>query len=172
MSNAKILIVEDDRKISEALKNYLERTEFNVVICSTGKNVVKEVKHNPPDLILLDILLPDKDGMTVCREIRPFSNVPIIFMTAKVDRTAPPTFQQKQAARKVLARKCGPSASECFETNAGGIISVCIALLARNFRGSDLNLLTFFSSSFQANLCPLNLRTILPWYLLPRVEKT
>lgn len=85
MSNAKILIVEDDRKISEALKDYLERAEFNVVIRSTGKNVVKEVKQNPPDLILLDILLPDKDGMTVCREIRSFSNVPIIFITAKVE---------------------------------------------------------------------------------------
>ena len=85
MKKGKILIVEDDKKIAEALKDYLEKEKFNVSIFNTGKTVVSNVKINPPDLILLDIMLPDKDGITICREIRIFSNVPIIFVTAKVE---------------------------------------------------------------------------------------
>jgi len=85
MKKGKILIVEDDKKIAEVLKEYLEEEHFDVVILNTGDTVVSNVQISPPDLILLDIRLPDKDGMTVCREIRSFSDVPIIFVTAKVD---------------------------------------------------------------------------------------
>ena len=85
MKKGKILIVEDDKKIAEALKDYLEKEDFNVSILNTGKNVVSDVKASPPDLILLDIMLPDEDGLTICREIRSFSNTPIIFVTAKVE---------------------------------------------------------------------------------------
>ena len=85
MNKGKILIVEDDIKIAEAIRDYLEKEGFTVSVLNNGKNVVREVKASPPDLILLDILLPDKDGLTICREIRSFSNVPIIFVTAKVE---------------------------------------------------------------------------------------
>jgi len=85
MNNSKILIVEDDERIAQVLKEYLEDEHFNVLILNTGSTVVNTVKISPPDLILLDIRLPDKDGMTICHEIRSFSNVPVIFVTAKVD---------------------------------------------------------------------------------------
>jgi two-component system response regulator BaeR len=85
VNKGKILIVEDDIKIAEAMKDYLEKERFSVSILNAGKNVVSDVKISPPDLILLDILLPDKDGLLICREIRSFSNVPIIFVTAKVE---------------------------------------------------------------------------------------
>ena len=85
MKKGNILIVEDDKKIAEALKDYLEKEEFNVTIFNGGESVVDEVSVNPPDLILLDIMLPEKDGITICREIRSFSDVPIIFVTAKVE---------------------------------------------------------------------------------------
>jgi two-component system, OmpR family, response regulator BaeR len=84
MKHYKILIVEDDEKIACVLKEYLEEVHFNILISNTGKGVVEYVRASPPDLIILDIRLPDKDGMTICNEIRSFSNVPIIFLSAKV----------------------------------------------------------------------------------------
>jgi two-component system, OmpR family, response regulator BaeR len=84
MIKGKILIVEDDKKIADVLKDYFIKENFNVSISGTGEKVVGDVKNNMPDLILLDIMLPDKDGITICREIRSFSDVPIIFVTAKV----------------------------------------------------------------------------------------
>ena len=85
MGKRKILIVEDDKKIAELLADYLEQSNFNVSILKRGDTVISEVRLNPPDAILLDIMLPGKDGMTICREIRAFSKVPILMLTAKVE---------------------------------------------------------------------------------------
>jgi two-component system, OmpR family, response regulator BaeR len=85
MKNSKILIVEDDERIAQVLKEYLEEEHFNVLILNAGDTVVSSVQISLPDIILLDIRLPDKDGMTICREIRSFSDVPVIFVTAKVE---------------------------------------------------------------------------------------
>ena len=85
MIKRKILLVEDDERITEVLKKYFENADFRVSVLNAGNNVVSSVRTNPPDLILLDIMLPDKDGMTICREIRSFSNVPIIMVTAMVE---------------------------------------------------------------------------------------
>lgn len=85
MSKVKILIVEDDEKIAELLKDYFEKADFDAMILNSGNMVVSNVQISPPDVILLDIMLPDKDGMTICREIRSFSNVPILMLTAKVE---------------------------------------------------------------------------------------
>lgn len=83
MKKGDILIVEDDEKIAEVLKEYLEVEQFHVLILNDGGSVVNYVRDTVPDLILLDILLPDKNGMEICRDIRRFSNVPIIFITAR-----------------------------------------------------------------------------------------
>jgi two-component system, OmpR family, response regulator BaeR len=85
MKKGNILIVEDDERIAGVLKSYFENAEFNVTVLNTGNMVVSNVQASPPDLVLLDIMLPDKDGMTICREIRSFSNVPIIMVTAMVE---------------------------------------------------------------------------------------
>jgi len=85
MKNGKILVVEDDKKIAEVLKEYLEEEDFVVEVLNSGDKVVSTVQDSPPDLLLLDIRLPNKDGIMICREIRSFSDVPIIFVTAKVD---------------------------------------------------------------------------------------
>jgi two-component system response regulator BaeR len=83
--NHHILVVEDEKKIAELLKDYLKAASYDVSCLHEGRGVVSFVKERPPDLILLDIMLPGKDGMEICREIRKFSNVPIIMITAKVD---------------------------------------------------------------------------------------
>src|SRR5512137_1220952 len=85
MGKRKILVVEDDKKIAELLSDYLEQANFNVSILKRGDTVISEVRLNPPDVILLDIMLPGKDGMTICREIRAFSKVPILMLTEKVE---------------------------------------------------------------------------------------
>lgn len=85
MAREHILIVEDEKKISELLRDYLNDAGFKVSCHDRGGQVVSSVRKSPPALILLDIMLPDMDGMDICREIRKFSNIPILMITARVD---------------------------------------------------------------------------------------
>lgn len=85
MKNRGILIVEDEMKIMEILRDYLARAGYRVTELDRGDTVVPHVKQDPPGLILLDIMLPGMDGLDVCREIRKFSHVPIIIITARVE---------------------------------------------------------------------------------------
>jgi two-component system response regulator BaeR len=81
----KILVVEDDQKIALLLKDYLGQEGFKVSILHRGDEVLPELRANPADLILLDILLPGDDGISVFSKIRAVSNIPILFLTAKVE---------------------------------------------------------------------------------------
>jgi two-component system response regulator BaeR len=80
-----ILIVEDEQKIAQLLRDYLEKDGFKTAILGRGDQVAAQVRKKAPDLILLDIMLPGLDGMTVCRDMRKFSAVPIIMITAKAE---------------------------------------------------------------------------------------
>ena len=80
-----ILIVEDEQKLAHLLSDYLKLEHFQSHCINDGLNVISWVKENNPDLILLDIMLPGKDGMSICKEIRAFSDVPIIMVTARVE---------------------------------------------------------------------------------------
>ncbi len=79
----KILIVDDDENICELLHLYLKKDGFDTVIAHDGKQAVEYAEKYSPDLIMLDIMLPELDGWQVCREIRKKSEVPIIMLTAK-----------------------------------------------------------------------------------------
>ncbi len=83
MSNEKILIVDDDINICELLRLYLEKEGFTTKIVNDGMSAISAFKQEEPDLMLLDIMLPQLDGWQVCREIRKFSYKPIIMLTAK-----------------------------------------------------------------------------------------
>lgn len=85
LENRNILIVEDEVKIAHVLREYLQKANFTVSWLERGDKVIPYLKQNPLGLILLDLMLPGKDGMELCREIRKFSNVPIIMLTAKVE---------------------------------------------------------------------------------------
>jgi two-component system response regulator BaeR len=80
-----ILIVEDESKIAGVLKDYLVKAGYRAVCLDRGDAAVSHVKQNPPCLILLDVMIPGMDGMEVCREVRKFSEVPIIMITARVE---------------------------------------------------------------------------------------
>jgi two-component system, OmpR family, response regulator BaeR len=81
----RVLIVEDDKKIAEILSDYLEKENFSVSILNSGDLVISKVRQSPPDAVLLDLMLPGKDGLSICREIRSFSKVPILIISAKVE---------------------------------------------------------------------------------------
>ena len=81
--NPKVLIVDDDKNICDLLRLYLEKDGYSVLLCHDGDDAVVKFKALSPDMVLLDIMLPGKDGWQVCREIRKISNVPIIMITAK-----------------------------------------------------------------------------------------
>lgn len=83
MSAEKVLVVDDDLNICELLRLYLEKEGFEVVIENDGKAAVETFRNESPAIVLLDIMLPKLDGWQVCREIRKFSNAPIIMITAK-----------------------------------------------------------------------------------------
>ncbi|MBN2372490.1 response regulator [bacterium] len=85
MGKRHILIVEDEAKIVKTLVEYLEKAGYSVSSLESGNQVISFVKKSPPDLILLDIMLPGMDGMEVCREIRKFSAIPILMITARTD---------------------------------------------------------------------------------------
>lgn len=79
----KILVVDDDTNICELLRLYLEKEGYVVKIVNDGVSAINAFKQENPDLTLLDIMIPKLDGWQVCREIRKFSDKPIIMLTAK-----------------------------------------------------------------------------------------
>lgn len=80
-----IAIVEDEPKLALLLTEYLQREGYSTVSFSDGTLALESLKASTPDLILLDLMLPGTDGMTICKEIRRDSNVPIIMLTARVE---------------------------------------------------------------------------------------
>ncbi|MFA5904341.1 MAG: response regulator [Desulfobacula sp.] len=87
MNRPEILIVEDDIKIAAILSDYFKSHDFIVSVLYRGDHVLAFLNGQQPDLILLDLMLPGMDGITLCREIRKFSMVPIIMLTARVEET-------------------------------------------------------------------------------------
>ncbi|MEH6911070.1 MAG: response regulator [Oceanicoccus sp.] len=80
-----ILIVEDEKKIADLLSDYFLQSSYNIHWIHNGIDVIPWVKEHRPDLILLDLMLPGKDGISICTEIRQFSHCPVIMITARVD---------------------------------------------------------------------------------------
>ncbi len=81
----KILVVEDEHKLANVVQKYLQNAGYLTHHFDKGTGVVDWVKQNNPDAVLLDLIVPEVDGITLCREIRKFSEVPIIMVTAQVD---------------------------------------------------------------------------------------
>ena len=85
MNPARVLVIEDEPKLAELLCVYLEAAGFEARRLGDGLEAAREVRDWSPALVLLDLMLPGKDGLDVCREIRAFSAVPIIMVTARVE---------------------------------------------------------------------------------------
>src|SRR2546423_14582929 len=83
MPGERILVIEDDRAITRAIKISLEGFGFEVITAATGAEGRTVVEHQSPQVVLLDLGLPDMDGLDLCAQIRTHSNVPIIILTAR-----------------------------------------------------------------------------------------
>ena len=83
MAKPNIMVVDDEKNICELLRLYLEKEDFDVTIVNNGSDAISLIRQNQPSLVLLDIMMPVIDGWEVCRQVREFSNVPIIMLTAK-----------------------------------------------------------------------------------------
>lgn len=130
MAVGKILVVDDDQNICELLRLYLEKEDFEVVIANNGRKALEAFQESNPDLILLDIMLPELDGWQVCREIRKKSQCPIIMLTAKgevfdkvlglelgADDYVVKPFEAKEVVARIKAvlRRLGKNAGEAVK---------------------------------------------------------
>ncbi|MGX6451274.1 MtrAB system response regulator MtrA [Brevibacterium paucivorans] len=128
--NARILVVDDDTALAEMIGIVLKSEGFEPHFCTTGDGALEAFRSVRPDLILLDLMLPGKDGLEVCREIREESGVPIVMLTAKSDTVdvvkglesgaddyVPKPFKPKELVARVRARlrMSEPSAPEILK---------------------------------------------------------
>ena len=122
MAAVKIMVVDDDSNICELLRLYLGKEGYSVLIASNGQQALDRFETDKPDLILLDIMMPELDGWQVCRRIRKTSQCPIIMLTAKgelfdkvlglelgADDYIVKPFEAKEVVARVKAvlRRCG-----------------------------------------------------------------
>jgi two-component system response regulator BaeR len=83
----RVLIVEDEPQLAHLLEDYLEQSGYQTAIIHDGSQVSQSIRGAEPDLILLDVMLPGVDGMTLCKQIREFSQVPVIMVTARFEES-------------------------------------------------------------------------------------
>ncbi len=81
----KILIIDDDKKLTDIIEKYFSQYEFQVFVANDGTDFESMIKDNKPDLILLDVMLPDKSGFDILRELQSDYDIPVIMLTAKGD---------------------------------------------------------------------------------------
>lgn len=123
-SNLTVLIVEDEPKLGQLLYDYLQAANYQPALLSRGDEVLPYVQQHQPALILLDLMLPGLDGISICRELRKFSDIPIIMVTAKTeeidrllgleigadDYICKPFSPREVVARvKTILRRCQPN---------------------------------------------------------------
>lgn len=85
MKNNTVFIVDDEPKITQIIEDFLRAEGFDTEVLHDGEHAVEKILGSDPALVILDLMLPNKDGLTICKEIRQESIVPIIMLTARVD---------------------------------------------------------------------------------------
>src|SRR5690625_4870927 len=83
LAGPRVLIVEDEENLRRLIAAYLQREGFTVVVAADGREALDQFRRTPPDLVILDLMLPDIDGWDVCRRIRAGHTTPIIMLTAR-----------------------------------------------------------------------------------------
>jgi two-component system OmpR family response regulator len=83
LKNSKVLVIDDDANINELIKLYLEKEGYDVYTCLHGDKAMDSFKESTPNIVVLDIMLPGRDGWDILRDIRKKSNIPVIMLTAK-----------------------------------------------------------------------------------------
>ena len=81
----KILVVDDEELLVKGIRFNLQNDGYDVIVGFNGVDAVSQAQSGKPDLVILDVMMPEMDGLTACAKIREFSDVPIILLTAKAD---------------------------------------------------------------------------------------
>ncbi|MCC8379835.1 MULTISPECIES: two-component system response regulator BaeR [Xenorhabdus] len=138
-----VLIVEDEPKLGQLLVDYLQTANYQTQWLVRGDEVVAHVQQHQPDIILLDLMLPGLDGLSVCREIRKFSDIPIVMMTAKTEEID-----------RLLGLEIGADDYVCKPYSPREVIARVKTILRRCYRPQDIvseqGALTIDENHFQA----------------------
>ena len=122
----KILLVEDQVELAELLRDYLLNEDYEVEVRHTGHRIIEQVRNAEPDMLLLDLMLPGTDGMTICRSIRRFSDVPIIMVTARTEEID-----------RLLGLEIGADDYICKPVRPREVVARVKAVLRRTLRQPD-----------------------------------
>lgn len=137
MSRGKILVVDDEPKIVSTVKAYLERDGFQALAAGDGRVALELFRRENPDLIILDLMLPEIDGLEVCRQVRRTSDVPIIMLTARQEDadkivglelgaddyvTKPFSPRELLARVRVILRRARPATSQAGPVRLGELL--------------------------------------------------
>ena len=143
----KILVVDDEALLVKGIRFNLQNEGYEVITGSDGLDAVRLVQEQSPDLVVLDVMMPNMDGLTACAKIREFSNIPIILLTAKADDmdkligfdheaddylTKPFNILELKARIRALLRRAGPAQEKQAPGNILTIGSITLDLDARN----------------------------------------
>lgn len=139
--DGKILVVEDEEKLAELLRDYLLQSGFSATCLNDGRQVAAWVRENTPDLILLDLLLPGRDGLEICKEIRSFSRVPVIMVTARVEEID-----------RLLGLELGADDYICKPFSPREVVARVRAVLRRTGGDSTVKGLVLDESRYRASL--------------------
>ncbi|MBC8944545.1 MULTISPECIES: two-component system response regulator BaeR [Xenorhabdus] len=138
-----VLIVEDEPKLGQLLVDYLQTANYQTQWLVRGDEVIAHVQQHQPDIILLDLMLPGLDGLSICREIRKFSDIPIIMMTAKTEEID-----------RLLGLEIGADDYVCKPYSPREIVARVKTILRRCYRPQDIiseqGALTIDENHFQA----------------------
>lgn len=118
-----ILIVEDEPKLAVLLGDYLKASGHETAWIGNGLDVIPAIRAREPDLVLLDLMLPGRDGLDICRELRSFSELPVIMMTARVEEID-----------RLLGLELGADDYICKPYSPREVVARCRAVLRRNRR--------------------------------------
>ena len=143
----KILVVDDEALLVKGIRFNLQNEGYEVITGSNGLEAVKLVQEQNPDLVVLDVMMPEMDGLTACSKIREFSNIPIIMLTAKTDDmdkligfdhgaddylTKPFNILELKARIRALLRRSHTAQSQEQPSNTLTIGTISLDLDARN----------------------------------------
>ena len=154
----KILVVDDEALLVKGIRFNLQNEGYEVITGSDGQEAVDQVRDQSPDLVVLDVMMPNMDGLTACRKIREFSDVPIILLTAKTDDmdkligfdhgaddylTKPFNILELKARIRAILKRSHRQEEARVESNSLTIGSISLDLDARNaYKGGQLADLT------------------------------
>jgi two-component system response regulator RegX3 len=152
----RVLIVEDEESLAETIRYNLEREGFTTTTASDGRSALERFRADPPDLVLLDLMLPLLSGLDVCRAIRAESTVPVIIVTAKdteadtvsglelgADDYVTKPFSVRELISRVranLRRARAPEDGESQEVLRGGPVELDVSRHEARVRGDDVDL--------------------------------